>query len=308
MTALRQTLRRTAWAGLLLAAVAAAAHAGKVLRWQGEDGARRYGDHLPQGVDPTRTPVTRLALGAEHEPVARLRLENTEAGVEAWAENTLYGPIEVLLRQPAGPPLRADPPLPARALVPAQQRVLLALLRGDRPVELRMEVVPGSPNAQPRDVEYLYPLQADRVRIEQGYGGGHSHNDAQNRHAVDFAAAIGTPVLAARAGTVMELESDYDRAGLDPDTYVDRANFVRIVHDDGTMALYAHLQQDGVLVRSGQRVRKGQIIARSGNTGFSSGPHLHFVVQVNRGMKLESIPFRMFGPGGILRFTEPSAP
>ena len=64
------------------------------------------------------------------------------------------------------------------------------------------------------------------------------------------------------------------------------------------MAVYAHLQPGGVLVRTGQRVRRGQPIGLSGNTGFSSGPHLHFVVQVNRGMRLESIPFRMFGRRG----------
>ena len=69
------------------------------------------------------------------------------------------------------------------------------------------------------------------------------------------------------------------------------------------MALYSHLKHEGVLVRVGQRVRKGEPIALSGNTGYSTGPHLHFAVQANRGMKLESIPFRMFGPQGILQFT-----
>ena len=73
------------------------------------------------------------------------------------------------------------------------------------------------------------------------------------------------------------------------------------------MAVYAHLQPEGVQVRAGQRVRKGQRIGLSGNTGFTSGPHLHFAVQVNRDMRLVSIPFRMFGPRGILRFTDVSA-
>jgi murein DD-endopeptidase MepM/ murein hydrolase activator NlpD len=145
------------------------------------------------------------------------------------------------------------------------------------------------------------------VRVAQGFGGAWSHDDEQNHYAVDFVAPIGTPVFAARDGTVMQVESDFDKAGLNAEKYGGRANYVRIVHDDGTMALYAHLREGGVLVRVGQRVAKGQQIGLSGNTGFTSGPHLHFAVQVNRDMRLVSIPFRMFGPQGILRFTDVSA-
>ena len=74
-----------------------------------------------------------------------------------------------------------------------------------------------------------------------------------------------------------------------------RANFIRLLHDDGSMALYAHLSVDGVQVRIGQQIQAGQRIGLSGNTGFSTGPHLHFAVQVNRSMQLVSIPFRMRG-------------
>ena len=145
------------------------------------------------------------------------------------------------------------------------------------------------------------PLQQRSVRVDQGLGGGFCHNDPQNRYAVDFAADIGTPVLAAREGIVMQVENDFAKAGLNRERYGGRANFIRILHDDGTMALYAHLREEGALVRVGQRVRAGQQIGLSGNTGFTTGPHLHFVGQVNRGMKLESLPFRMRGPGGPLR-------
>ena len=79
-----------------------------------------------------------------------------------------------------------------------------------------------------------------------------------------------------------------------------RANHVRILHDDGSMAVYAHLQPESVVVRAGARVRAGQQIGSSGNTGFSTGPHLHFAVQLNRGMRLESVPFRIEGPAGTL--------
>lgn len=245
-----------------------------------------------------------VAARAEDERVG-LTLRVGDDTVDAWADNRLAGPVEILLSGPQGQRApAAEPALPARAVLPAYDRRLVTRLRTEPTSPLRLRVVPGSPNAAPRDVEYGYPLQTRELRIGQGWGGVYSHADAENRHAVDFAVDIGTPVIAARAGTVMEIESGYEGAGRNAATDAGRANFVRIVHDDGTMALYAHLKTDGVLVRVGQQVRKGEPIALSGNTGFSAGPHLHFVVQVNRGMSLESIPFRMFGPEGILRFSE----
>ncbi|MGY0634901.1 M23 family metallopeptidase [Luteimonas sp. A478] len=243
--------------------------------------------------------------GQEPSRIARLHLESAEGGLLAWAENLLAGPIEVMLHGD-GHPSMAHPALPARATVPAYGRVLVSRIgaAGAAGARFRLEAVPGHPSTRPRDVEYAWPLASVPLRITQGWGGGFSHADAGNRHAVDFATPVGIPVLAARDGTVMQVESGFSAATLDP--HLDGlANQVRILHEDGTMALYAHLDANGVFVRPGQRVRRGQRLGLSGNTGFSAGPHLHFVVQVNRGMRLESIPFRMFGPGGVLRFHDP---
>jgi murein DD-endopeptidase MepM/ murein hydrolase activator NlpD len=98
----------------------------------------------------------------------------------------------------------------------------------------------------------------------------------------------------------MQVESGFDRSGLNHEKYAQRANLVRVLHSDGSMAVYAHLQENGVYVRVGDRVNVGQQIAASGNTGYSSGPHLHFGVQVNTGMRLVSIPFRMVTSRGFL--------
>jgi murein DD-endopeptidase MepM/ murein hydrolase activator NlpD len=285
-----------------VAASGMSAHAAKVYKWTDKNGITHYGDSAPDSASAAvkSGSVKVIPVAAEPGAVARLRLETNNGRYLAFADNNLAGPIEVLL-QSRGGGFDSDPPLPARATVPARGSTLVAVLDGSRGGELLMDSLPGDPSARPRDYEYLLPLQQRGFRIDQGFGGGFSHNDSQNRYAVDFAADIGTPVLAAREGVVMQVENDFAKAGLNRERYGGRANFIRILHDDGTMALYAHLREEGALVRVGQRVRAGQQIGLSGNTGFTTGPHLHFVIQVNRGMKLESLPFRMRGPAGPLR-------
>jgi len=76
---------------------------------------------------------------------------------------------------------------------------------------------------------------------------------------------------------------------------------VRVLHDDGTFAVYAHLAWDSIRVRPGQQVARGERIAASGNTGFTTGPHLHFVVLRNEGLKSVSVPVRFSnGRGGVV--------
>jgi murein DD-endopeptidase MepM/ murein hydrolase activator NlpD len=284
------------------------AQAGKVYKWKDRDGIVHYGDRPPSANAAARE-LTTIPYRAEPGALVRLRLSQQEGVYLAYADNALAGPVEVRLDFGRSRNVRAEPALPARATVPAQGAALVARIVGVDPTqdgdfELKLDAVPGKPGANPRDVEYLFPLRTGELRVEQGYGGRYSHGDEQNFHAVDFAAPIGTPVIAARDGVVMQVENDFDQAGLNREKLGGRANFVRIVHDDGSMALYAHLREGGVLVRVGQRVRAGQPIGESGNTGFTSGPHLHFALQVNRGMRLVSVPFRMFGPQGVLRFSE----
>lgn len=82
---------------------------------------------------------------------------------------------------------------------------------------------------------------------------------------IDLAAPLGTPIVAAQSGTIIDAGP---ASGF--------GNWVRIKHDDGTITVYGHMQTIDVTV--GQQVTAGQKIAGVGNLGFSTGPHCHFEV------------------------------
>ncbi len=100
-------------------------------------------------------------------------------------------------------------------------------------------------------------------------------NKGVGLYAIDFEMPIGTPLVAARAGKVVAVQESF-KDGNDRDL---EENFVMIQHADATVARYIHIKFDGALVRVGQKVKQGQRIALSGNTGQTGGPHLHFDIQ-----------------------------
>jgi murein DD-endopeptidase MepM/ murein hydrolase activator NlpD len=65
------------------------------------------------------------------------------------------------------------------------------------------------------------------------------------------------------------------------------------------MSLYGHLNWNSIRVVPGQRIARGEYLADSGNTGFSTGPHLHFVVQRNEGGRIVSVPVSFAGAGSV---------
>ena len=138
--------------------------------------------------------------------------------------------------------------------------------------------IPGDMYARHEDdYRYSLPFASERdYRVVQGFNGGYSHQGA-SKYALDFAMPVGTPVHAARDGVVIDLKSHHWKGGASR-RYAKYANFVVILHDDGTTGEYYHLKQHGVVVAPGDKVEVGQLIGYSGNTGFSSLPHLHFAV------------------------------
>jgi murein DD-endopeptidase MepM/ murein hydrolase activator NlpD len=119
--------------------------------------------------------------------------------------------------------------------------------------------------------KYVKPAQGT---LTSGFGArwGTTH------YGLDIANRIGTPILAAADGVVIEAGSA-SGFGL----------WVRIQHDDGTVTVYGHMQDFSV--REGEKVRAGEQIARMGNRGQSTGPHLHFEVWDADGRKMNPRPW-----------------
>jgi len=226
---------------------------------------------------------------------------NKQAGVTTFsARNELYAPVEVELQLGNLGNVRAGTPSMVRKVLPARSTITLATLIAQQPGQAlrfsqKFRYSLGNPSTSPMGYRYPLPWVGGPFRLTQGPNGTFSHFGPRSRWAMDIAMPEGTPIVAARDGTVIKVENDQTNHGSNPS-----GNFVRILHNDGTMAVYLHLMQGSVIVSEGQHVMVGTPLARSGNTGNSTGPHLHFVVQRNVGLGLESIPFQFNQPVGSL--------
>jgi murein DD-endopeptidase MepM/ murein hydrolase activator NlpD len=99
------------------------------------------------------------------------------------------------------------------------------------------------------------------------------------KHGIDFVLPEGSTICAPKSGTVVDLQRNSRQGGFDPKYAADKyCNYLTIKHKEGEYSQYLHLKHKGVLVKLKQKVKEGQIIALSGNTGLSTAPHLHFQV------------------------------
>jgi hypothetical protein len=156
---------------------------------------------------------------------------------------------------------------------------------------------------------YALPYhRGTRHKVLQGFNGRFSH---QGKYAIDWSMPEGTgPRSSGRL--VIDTVGDFVRGGPDPSLW-DKVNVVRILHEDGTVGSYLHFQPNGLRTAVGRRVRIGDLLGLSGNTGYSSAPHLHFEVSVPtpaREQKTFTLRFRTFerGETELLEGDELSAP
>jgi len=129
------------------------------------------------------------------------------------------------------------------------------------------------------DTSYIYHLPykvGSARRVVQSYFGDISHNES-SKYAVDFEMPTGTAVYAARDGIVVGFYEGSNRGGTHAD-FMKLTNYIFIRHQDFTIGAYYHLKRNGALVRIGQKVKRGEHIGYSGQTGYTLGAHLHFEV------------------------------
>lgn len=143
--------------------------------------------------------------------------------------------------------------------IPAKHDLQPDLLDKDA-IALQLPPLPPSEEFLPKVFNgYAWPAKG---ALTSGYGWRWGRLHA----GIDIAAPIGTPVMAAASGEVIE-------AGWNSGGY---GNLIELQHLDGSVTLYAH--NNTILVNVGQRVNQGEQIGEMGNTGYSTGPHVHFEI------------------------------
>lgn len=193
--------------------------------------------------------------------------------------------------------LEPDHPEPKRLVAPGSAEPLAVLRPRDEAASYRYRFqwsyVLGDPEAR----------HDEAVRYRMPFGGGAARKLApgplgavrfQGDHALDIEMPAGTPVLAAREGVVLQVVDEFEEGGRST-ALAAKANQVVVLHPDGTMARYLHLQK-GAAVAPGEAVAAGARLGASGDTGYTVAPHLHFdVVRATPGGGLDSVAIRFAG-------------
>lgn len=242
---------------------------------------------------------TQPRYGSDSDYLEVWSVEREDNSYDFYASNDHFIPVYINVGFEQLVSLAPDRDLPWRGAIPpeTEEQYLFTLepttTRGRIGYNLIYTFAMGDPETADHDDDhpYLFPFaHGSKHRLTQGYNGSFSHF-GENQYAVDFDMDEGTPVYAARGGVVVRIEED-GRAGGPSMAYAEHGNLVMIAHDDGSFGNYVHLRHRGAEVEVGDEVEAGELIGYSGNTGISSGPHLHFDVRVPlENGRMQSIPF-----------------
>lgn len=207
--------------------------------------------------------------------------EQTASGYLIYADNDEYCPISIRVDFELNNLVSSTGNHKIYILPEKQYKILLTelkFIKNDKySFRYKTRYNYGSYLSNDFDLDYIYYLpfkKGESFVLSQGYNGKLSHS---NENSLDFSMPIGSSVLAAREGVVIQV-IDNNTVTCEDFSCEKYNNKILIYHSDGTFATYEHISENGALVSVGEKVEKGQLIAKSGNIGFSTGPHLHFTV------------------------------
>lgn len=259
----------------------------EIYKFQDSNGKWHFSDTKPSN---SKTPVQALNHKPQVEEKKTPHLETKQANgkLHYIAHNPLLAPVQYFLMDS-----QTKKKISMKVLQALASETLFKQQNSSLKRDIVFRYVIGDPETKPSS-ELVFPPFTDYkpMRISQGFNGKFSHNQKSNRYAVDIGMPVGTKITAVKEGLVIRTKDDYALAGVSSPFFFDKANLVEILHDDGTYALYGHLLLGGVHVKVGDKVSAGQVIGLSGNTGYSTGPHLHFAIHYNDKGQTSSLPFK----------------
>jgi len=237
-----------------------------------------------------------------HDPVRIYQEPSGDGGFRYFAQNIDLAPYQLEITFSELKNLKSSVDLPYYTVVyPGDPKPLFRLdpiTSGSTSFKSGYKLTLGDPEAT-TDNDFVYSLPFEHRKtyiMVQGANGTFTHQD---KYAWDFAMEEGTVVCASRDGLVVRIKEDSNMGGPDI-SFMEHANRITVLHDDGSYADYVHLKQDGALVAIGDRVISGQIIGYSGNTGWSTKPHLHFQVYKAVRFGILTLPVKFLTGSGVL--------
>lgn len=265
----------------------------EIYKYKNSDGKWAFSDKQPQKIDPINIESIKYSVSQKKEIRPYIDIQASGASLAYRAHNPLPVMAQCFLKFDD----KAGVDRKSKILAPESNTLLYQSPPNASKRAYNFWCVIGDPYSEPLTTLVLPPfLNYKPMRISQGFKGRFSHNSQPSLYAVDIGMPVGTKIIAVKKGMVISAKDGYASAGVSSPYFLDKANYIDIMHDDGTYALYAHLLLGSVKVKSGQLVDAGQVIGLSGNTGYSTGPHLHFVIRHNDRGRTKSIPFKFSQP------------